>query len=94
MPAYGADWTDVQTEELLASGLGRHLDPVSVLAARPGDVLVFRLRRGAPAKHAAIQSENGRMVHAWERGPVASLVLTASWRRRIAYVFSFPDVMD
>ncbi len=48
----------------------------------PGDVLLFALNDRAPAKHCAILTEPDRMVHSYERHPVAEVSLTPWWRRR------------
>lgn len=80
--------------EALMEGLSRHLNPLVAGMAQAGDVLVFRLRGGYPARHAAIQICADKMVHAWERGLVTEAHLSTPWRRRVAFAFSFPDVMD
>lgn len=94
VPAYEVNWGLSFKDETLTDGLARHLVPTERNAAKPGDVLVFRLRDRYPARHAAIQSTPDQMIHAWERGAVCEVYLSAPWRRRIAHVFSFPDVQN
>ena len=59
--------------------------------ARPGDVLVFRWRRGSLAKHCAIQSKPTAMIHALEGAPVSEVALSPWWRRHLAAAFVFPE---
>ena len=94
IPAYGIDWAELSPSEILVQGLARHLIARPLDCAQAGDVLVFRLSDRRPAKHAAIATDTNNMVHAWERSALSEVHVSAPWRRRIAYVFSFPDVMD
>ncbi|BBF93532.1 NlpC/P60 family protein [Blastochloris tepida] len=90
-PAYTPDWAEAAGREALAEAAGRHLVPRALDDAQPGDVLIFRWRAGLPAKHAAILTEPARMVHAHDGAAVAEVALTAWWRRRLAFVFAFPE---
>ncbi|WP_281502892.1 NlpC/P60 family protein [Ancylobacter crimeensis] len=90
LPAYAPDWAEASgIEQLAAAGL-RHLVPLAVNEARPGDVLLFRWRAHLPAKHAAILVAPDRMVHAHDGAAVAEVHLAPWWRRRTAYAFAFP----
>lgn len=55
-PPYSRDWAEASARETMIEAAGRHLTRVDPQAAEPGDVLIFRLRPGAMAKHAAILS--------------------------------------
>ncbi len=92
MPSYAPDWAI--GEELLLEGARRHLVEVPVDAICAGDVLVFRMRPGRPAKHCGIVVDTDatcRMVHAWDAVPaVCEIALDDWWRRRIAAAFAFP----
>ncbi len=68
----------------------RHLRQIHADQAGPGDVLIFRLRTGAMAKHAAIMSAPMQMIHAVEGAPVCEINITPWWRRRLAATFRFP----
>jgi NlpC/P60 family putative phage cell wall peptidase len=62
------------------------------LAMTPtGDVILFRMRAGAIAKHVGILSGQSRFIHAYERTGVIEEHLTPAWQRRIAFVFRFPE---
>jgi NlpC/P60 family putative phage cell wall peptidase len=92
-PPYTMDWSEPQGEERLWAAALRHLRQKQVMAAAPGDVILFRMREGAVAKHLGIQSCTGahpRFIHAYSGRGVVENALTAPWQRRIAARFSFP----
>ncbi|MDB5592167.1 NlpC/P60 family protein [Enterovirga sp.] len=91
-PAYSPDWAEASGRESLLEAAARHLQPVEARAAGPGDVLLFRWRDGSPAKHCAILTEAGRMVHAHDGAAVCEVALSPWWARRVAGVFRFPGV--
>lgn len=94
LPAYSGDWAEATGQEAMLAAAQRHLVAVPIGHIRPGDVLVFRLRADTIAKHTAIASEPGRMIHAQEGVPVSEVNIGPWWRRRIAGAFSFPGVAD
>jgi NlpC/P60 family putative phage cell wall peptidase len=94
IPAYSGDWAEATGQEAMLAAAGRHLVPVPLELIDLGDVLVFRLRSGAVAKHVGVVSDLGRMIHAQEGVPVAEVDIGPWWRRRIAGAFSFPGVVD
>jgi len=94
VPAYAPHWAAATRAELLVDGLSRHLVAIPVDGARAGDVVAFRLRRRLPVSHAAILTGPDRLVHAWERGPVAEFSFSLPWRHRVARSFAFPETVD
>lgn len=101
-PPYTRDLAEATGVETLIEAARRHLvevDLADVNAQEPniGDVIVFRLRRGAMAKHCAIVSRRftewqaPRMIHAFESGPVCEVTLCSWWWRRRAAIFRFPE---
>jgi len=91
MPAYTPDWGEAGAVELLIGGALHHLRPADVEAA--GDVLIFRMRPGAIAKHMGIQAGTGgeaSFIHAYDRHGVVESPLSTPWRARIAGRFRFP----
>jgi NlpC/P60 family putative phage cell wall peptidase len=54
VPGYTRDWAEAGGVEALAEAGRRHLVEIAPARARPGDVLVFRMATGGPAKHAGI----------------------------------------
>lgn len=89
-PGYSRDWGEVSGEETLIGAATRHMIAGRRVAPEPGDVLIFRMRSGAVAKHAAILATPGTMIHATEDRLAAEVPFSAWWRRRCAAVFSFP----
>lgn len=93
LPPYTPDWGETQDVELLLGGAGRLLLPASDEAA--GDVLIFRMRSGAIAKHMGIAASVGAeasFIHAYDRHGVVESLLSVPWRVRIAGRFRFPPV--
>ena len=90
-PAYSRDWAEASGTEPLLAAARRHLIEIDPQAAQPADVWVFRWRRSSAAKHVAILSAPGRMIHAIEGAPVSEVSLNAWWRRHVAAAFQFPD---
>ena len=94
VPPYSRDWGEAGPHEVLAEAARAAMTELPIDEARSGDVVLFRMRRGAIAKHAGILT-NGRQniqsfIHAYERTGVIEQELTDPWRRRIAFVFRFP----
>jgi len=93
VPAYSMDWSEPQGEERLWEAALRHLTPKSTDQAAAGDVLLFRMRQSAVAKHLGILSEAGsapRFIHAYSRHGVIESPLSTPWRRRVVACFEFP----
>lgn len=88
VPPYTPDWGEAQGVEMLLQAAGRHLVPVTTRA--PGDVLVFRMRRAAVAKHIGILSAADAFIHAYSRHGVVESPLSDAWSARIAGTFRLP----
>jgi NlpC/P60 family putative phage cell wall peptidase len=93
LPAYTRDWAEGSGRETLLEAARRHLIEIAPFDAQPGDVLVFRWRRGTLAKHAGILSTPTAMIHALEGAPVTEVALSPWWRRPLAGAVAFPDVI-
>ncbi len=92
IPAYSADWSEPQGDERLHDAAARYLVPAPPDWA-PGQVLLFRMRRGAVAKHLGILSEattERRFIHAYTGHGVVESPLSSPWERRVAARFVFP----
>ena len=94
VPAYAADWSEAGRSEDLLAAAARHLEPIEMATAAPGDVLVLRMRDGGLAKHVGILARSGRgdptLIHAYSGRGVVESPLTPAWARRIAGAFRFP----
>ena len=92
MQPYTRDWGDATGEETLLAVARRHLEMGDGYSddLMAGDVVVFRMRQGAIAKHVAIASTSTEMIHAQEHIGVVEVPVGSWWRRRIAGKFQFP----
>ena len=96
IPAYTGDWAEVGTTERLKDAFDHWLEPVPLAEARAGDVLIFRMRDSAVAKHAAILSASivddprAQLIHAYWGHAVTETWLGHWWRRRLVGAYAFP----
>lgn len=93
LPPYTPDWAEAQRAETLLSGARRHAREIRAADARAGDILIFRLRSGAMAKHMAILVSSDTMVHAIENAPASEVHLGSWWRRHAVCAFEFPGAV-
>ena len=94
VPPYSADWGEMGRDEVLMQGAMRHLVAVPRNAPEePGQVLLFRMREGAIAKHLGLLVQLGErpsFVHAYDRHGVIETPYGAAWRQRVVGRFRFP----
>ena len=97
VPPYSPDWAEVGGEETLLEAARAWLVEVHPAQARAGDVLLFRMSRGAPMKHCGVLSAAGaerKMIHAyWGRAVVESW-MGRFWEERLAAAFRWPDAAE
>jgi NlpC/P60 family putative phage cell wall peptidase len=91
IPPYSRDWGETGAHEPLADAARGVMLDLPVTGIVPGALLLFRMRAGAVAKHCGIVAVPDRFIHAYERTGVVEVSLDAAWRRRVAFVFLFPD---
>ena len=91
VPEYSSDWGEVSGREYLLQAASQYLLPVSQEQAPPGSVLIFRMKRGAVAKHLGVKSSIDTFIHAYEGIGVIESRLTEVWERKLAGVFQFPS---
>lgn len=92
--AYSRDWAEASGRETLLEAAQVHLVEIAFADARPGDVLVFRFRPHAVAKHAGLLASPATIIHAVEGRVVSEVRFGGWWRRRVAGAFSFPGIID
>jgi len=93
-PPYSMDWSEPSRDEVLWRAATRHLVARPLDSEAPGDVLLFRMREGAVAKHLGIAGHVGEaasFIHAYSDHAVLESPLTPPWRARIVARFSFPQ---
>lgn len=93
-PPYTPDWAEAAGEETLMQAASRVLHEIPIGSAQVGDVLLFRMSTGCPAKHCAIISRPGRIIHAYWGHSVVETRLVPWWQRRVAAAYQFPDIED
>ncbi len=94
VPIYSTDWSEPQGEERLWDAARRHLVEKPGPDLEAGDVLLFRMRDVAVAKHLGIVSATGeapRFIHAYSGHGVVENSLSEPWRRRVVARFEFPE---
>lgn len=94
VPPYAPDWAELRGEDTLLEAARKVFVEIPAGKAADGDVLLFRMVQGAPAKHCAIVSGPGRVIHAYWGRSVCQTRLVPWWERRIAAAFSFPGLED
>jgi len=91
-PPYAPDWAERGGEDRLMAAAKRHFLTVPDMEeAQPGDMLLFRWRADAAAKHLGILAGPEHFIHAYEQAAVVRSALVPGWKRRIAGAFRFPD---
>ena len=93
-PAYAPDWAEATGHETLYTALARHLIEIDPAALAPGDVGLFRMARGGPAKHcgivAADVSQHPRtltLIHARQNRRVSEEPFSPFWKSKLAHAF-------
>jgi len=92
VPAYSRDWAEATGAETMLAAARRHLIECERDFIAAGDVLIFRYRTHAVAKHVGILSGPASMIHAIEGRAVAEVPFGQWWRRHLAAAFSFPGI--
>lgn len=92
VPSYTRDWSEALGREDLWEAALRWLVPAGPMLA-DGDILLFRMREGAVAKHlgfAASGAAGTTVIHAYTGHGVVESPLSGAWSRRIVARFRFP----
>lgn len=94
IPPYTQDWAEPGRHEVLLEAAQRILIPAPMDDPASGDVIVFRMRAGAVAKHLGVLARPGRdasFIHAYSGHGVVESPLSTPWARRIVARFRFPE---
>ena len=94
VPPYSADWGEASGEERLWLGAAGLLEPKDSCDPAAGDVILYRMQKGAVAKHLGIQTQVGtdpKFVHAYSRHVVCENHFSRPWARRVVARFTFPE---
>lgn len=90
VPPYSADWAEASGEETLYAALRRSLTQIGNSEISPGDVALFRMAAGAPAKHCGLfahRESKPTLIHARRNSRVSEEPFSPFWRRKLAYAF-------
>ena len=92
IPPYSMDWSEAGGREDLRAAADECLILKPLDHASEGDVLLFRMRAGAVAKHLGIQGRvhNPSFIHAYFGHCVVESALTDPWQRKIVARYRFP----
>ncbi|MFC7053810.1 NlpC/P60 family protein [Hansschlegelia quercus] len=90
LPPYARSWAEDGAGEPMLDAALRWLVRQEAGPIEPGDVLLFRVARGGPAKHAGIATGARMMVHAYDGHAVTETPIPEAWERRIVGRFRFP----
>ncbi|GLK81438.1 NlpC/P60 family protein [Methylopila turkensis] len=89
-PPYPRSWAEDGDAGLMIAAARRNLVERPIGPIAPGDVLLFRVRRDGPARHAGVATGPDAMVHAYDGHAVAETPIPDTWRRRLVARFVFP----
>lgn len=92
IPPYSMDWSEAGGREDLRAAADQWLIAKDLADPAEGDILLFRMRRGAVAKHLGIQGrlQNPSFIHAYSGHAVVESALTDPWQRKIVARYRFP----
>jgi cell wall-associated NlpC family hydrolase len=65
-----------------------------VQSPKAADLLVFRMRRNAVAKHVGILVGEGKFIHAYDGNCVVETWLSSFWQKCLVSSFVFPSVFE
>ena len=94
VPPYTEDWSEPQGDEQLWAAIAARMVRKPNGAAAPGDVLLFRMRHGAVAKHVGLQAAIGEkmtFIHSYHGHGVVENAFSTPWQRRLVARFSAPE---
>ena len=94
LPPYTPNWAEALHQETLLNAARTHLFEIPLSRAARGDVVLFRMGLGHPAKHCGILSARDRIIHAYWARAVCETRMVPWWTRRMAGAFQFPGLVD
>ena len=92
VPPYSQDWSEASGREDLWAAADQFLIAKERSDVAMGDVLLFRMRTGAVAKHLGIQGRvsDPSFIHAYFGHAVLESALTDAWQRKLVARNRFP----
>lgn len=93
-PPYSSNWAESGNGEQMLDAANKYLIPVfwtDDIPFEAGQVLVFRFRKTAAAKHCALATSATSMVHSYQGVGVKEVTTSDFWIKLCAGVFRFPE---
>ena len=93
VPTYTPDWSEPEGQERLFAAAHLWLEDAADTPWQAGQVVLFRMRDRAVAKHLGVLTERDEgfgFVHAYSGHGVIESPLSDPWRRKVVARFSFP----
>ncbi len=93
VPTYTPDWSEPAGKDELLTAADDWLIPADDAPWQAGQIVLFRMRQGAVAKHLGILTglaPDMHFIHAYSGHGVIESPLSSPWRRKIVARFSFP----
>ena len=94
VPPYAPDWAESGNADLLENAAARYLVPRNDDRLIPGDIALFRIHAGGPARHLGLLTQENRFLHAYAGRRVCESWLGRWWAARLAGLYSFPGVQS
>ncbi len=91
IPPYTRNVHPGEAEELY-EGLKAYVKEVELDKVQSGNILLFRMRAGYPARHLGLMIDEQHMIHAAEGYQVLKTGYGNFWRKRCVAVFEFPQL--
>lgn len=92
LPTYTPFWAEETQESLMTDMSREYLIEQDVNDLYIGDIVMYRMSRRAPTKHAAIIVSPNRIVHAYNRNGVVETPFLHGRNVTMTHSFSFPEV--
>lgn len=93
-PTYSRRWGEIDVRDFIVEAADRYLIRKGMSVWLPGDVLIFRMKPSAAAKHCAFYSGNDRMIHAYSGHVVTETSIGPHWAKRVAAVYELPGIVE
>ena len=92
LPPYSNTWAETGGKENLLNVGSKYFHKVQ--SPKAADLLVFRMRRNAVAKHVGILVDEGKFIHAYDGNCVVETWLSSFWQKCLVSSFVFPSVFE
>lgn len=94
LPPYTARWAEETRDELMTTIARQYLIEIPVKQIIPGDVVMYRMMRRGPTKHAGILSTHETFIHAYNGHDVIESPLITNVGSTMTHAFRFPENPD